>query len=152
MVVTWKLLTLDVSSGDPQYKQSLLILNVDTADLKLGDSNLLSLTFGLYAAISPINTWRILMKLRMEIPVRHAHFVWQQIEHGSTRSRPQNTCTSLFETSGCSWCKYLSVYPCRYDAWLTVLHHVTSNITRLLHVSKFVNFVPIDLKTGTHID
>ena len=43
------MLTLDVSS-DPQYKQSLLILNVDTvdtADLKLDDPDLLSLGFGL---------------------------------------------------------------------------------------------------------
>ena len=39
--------TMDVSSGDPQYKQSILILNVDIAELKLGDSDLLSLGFGL---------------------------------------------------------------------------------------------------------
>ena len=36
---------LDVSNGDPQYKQSLLKLNVESADLKLGDSDLLSFGF-----------------------------------------------------------------------------------------------------------
>ena len=47
VVVKWEIPTLDVSSGDHQCKQSLLKLNVDTADLKLGDSDLLSLGFGL---------------------------------------------------------------------------------------------------------
>ena len=36
------------------------------------------------AAISPINTWRMHMKLRMETPVRHFYFVWQQVEYRST--------------------------------------------------------------------
>ena len=37
----------------------------------------------LTAAISPIYTWQLLMKLRMAIPVLHAYFVWQPIKHRS---------------------------------------------------------------------
>ena len=57
----------------------------------------------LTAAISPINTWQILMKLRMEIPVLHAYFVWQPIEHRSTVKVIKNIKTTVlaitFETS-----------------------------------------------------
>ena len=35
----------------------------------------------LTSAISPINTSLIHMKLRKEIPVLYAYFVWQSIEH-----------------------------------------------------------------------
>ena len=48
----------------------------------------------LTAAISPINTWRILTKLHKEIPVLHAYFVWQSIEY---RSRSSKTLKPLFE-------------------------------------------------------
>ena len=37
----------------------------------------------LTAAISPINTWSIAMKFRMDIPVLHDYFVWQPREHRS---------------------------------------------------------------------
>ena len=46
--------------------------------------------------ISPSITGRILMKLRMDIPVHHAQCVWQTIEHRS-RSRSPKTRKPLLE-------------------------------------------------------
>ena len=48
------------------------------------------------AAISHIKTWRILMALRMEIPVLHAYFVSQQIEYKSTVKVTNNMKTTVW--------------------------------------------------------
>ena len=52
----------------------------------------------LTAAISPINTWRIHMKLHIQIPVLHAYIMWQPIEHRSKfKIKVINTLKPLFE-------------------------------------------------------
>ena len=47
-------------------------------------------------SISPIHTGRILMKLRMDIPVHHSQCVWQnKIEHRSKVKVTENTKTTI---------------------------------------------------------
>ena len=74
------------------------------------------------AAGSPINTWRILMKLRNETPVLHAYFVWWKVEHRSKVKVTKNINKKHF--------------------WV-----ITFDVKW-----KFVNVVPIYLKIGTHND
>ena len=76
----------------------------------------------LTAAISPINTWRIHMKPRMEIPGRRAYFVWQPIEHRSKVKIIKNIKITVWA---------ITFAAMTYD--VPFLHHVT-NKTRLLHV------------------
>ena len=108
--------------------------------------------------ISPSITGRILMKLRMDIPVHHAQCVWQTIEHRSKVKVTEYTKTTLwaitFEPEVVEISGWFQNVPCQ-NTYRSVpfLRHVTSNkIYNCCIFSNFVNSKPIDLKIGTHID
>ena len=69
--------------------------------------------------ILPINTWPILMTLRLKIPVHHAQCVWQKIEHRSkvkvTKKHETHCLSHSWLVSKCSWSKYLSEVSCPHD-------------------------------------
>ena len=71
------------------------------------------------------------MKLRMDIPVHHAQCVGQKIEHRSKVKVTENTTTTIWA--------------------ITFEPEVVETSNRVIF-SNLVNFVPIDLKIGTHID
>ena len=89
--------------------------------------------------ISPINTWRILMKLRKEIPVCHAYFVLKSIEHRSkVMVKVIKHIKPLFEpyfltgsrrefwlVSKWSWSKYLwEISKSHHDVWHKIKHTI----------------------------
>ena len=111
------------------------------------------------------------MKLRMDIPVHHAQCVWQKKEHMSKVKVKvtENTKTTMWaitsepevvDTSG--WFQNVpcqNIYQkCRspHDAWRNVFGVTWRQINQIKRdfciCYNFVNFVPIDLKIGTHID
>ena len=100
--------------------------------------------------ISPINTWPIIMKLRMEIGQRSRSPKTWKITVWAIAFEPE-----VVEISG--WFYNVpdrNTYPKYFGPHdVPFLLHVTSNKTYdFCMFSKFDNFVPIDLKIGTHID
>ena len=97
---------------------------------------------------------RILMKLRMDIPVHHAQCVWQkkieQIQGQGHRKHENHYLSHNFWILVKIPIRSVGV-PMTYD--VPFLRHVTSNKTYDCCIfSNFVNSEPIDLKIGTHID
>ena len=96
--------------------------------------------------ISPSITGRILMELRMDIPVHHAQCVWQKYNMSKVKVKvTENTKTTIWaitfepevvEISG--WFQKNSdqntYQKCPHDARRSFLRHVTSTKTRFLHI------------------
>ena len=95
----------------------------------------------LSAAVSPINTGRILFKLHMEIPVHHAQCVWQKIEHRSKVKVTNNMKTTVWaitfepEVIKKAWLQNIPdrntyhKYPGHMTYEVPFLRHVTSHKT-----------------------
>ena len=101
------------------------------------------------AAFSPINTWRILMKLRLAIPVLHANLVWQLIEHRSKVKIIKNIKTIflviIFESEVVDFWLVAKFILYKHP-WHTTNRYVTSNKTNECCIfSKFFNI-------GAHFD
>ena len=108
----------------------------------------------------------VIIIILMDIPEHHVQCVWQTIEHRSKVKVKvtENTKTTIWaitfediETFGwfqnvpCQNTYQKCRVPMTYD--VPFLRHVASNKTYNCCIfSNFVNFVPIDLKIGTHID
>ena len=100
------------------------------------------------------------MKLHMKSPVFHTYFMWQPIEHTGMSKVKVKVIKDIKTTVWAitfepGWLQNIPAentyqnHPSRHDVRRTVFASRTTYDFCMF--SKFVKFVPIDLKIGTHI-